>query len=59
MTQKTLLDLMQWIAREIKTINHGEIQIVLKVRDHRLALIEKIKTVKEQPMDEIISTRDL
>jgi hypothetical protein len=50
---------MQWISREIKPINHGEIQIVLKVRDHRLALIEKIKTVKEQPLDEIVSTRDL
>jgi hypothetical protein len=51
MTQQTLIDLMQWIVKEIKPINHGEIHIVFKIRDYKVALIEKTKIVKEKPLD--------
>jgi len=49
MKAKYLEELMLWIARELKSINHGEIHVILKVRDSRVALIEKMKIEKEKP----------
>lgn len=51
MTEKALLELMQWIAQEIRPIDHGEVQIVFKIRDHKVALIEKTTVLKEKPSD--------
>ena len=42
-------ELLYWILRELQTIDHGEIHIVLKVRDRRVSLIEKTKIIKEKP----------
>ena len=49
MKAKYLEELMLWIARELKSINHEEIHVILKVRDSRVALIEKMKIEKEKP----------
>ena len=49
MTFGTFKEILLWMMREVKTINHGEIHIVLKVRDWRVALIEKTKIIKEKP----------
>lgn len=45
---KNIEKLMNWIPHELKSIDHGEIHVVLKVLDHRVALIEKVKIVKEK-----------
>lgn len=42
-------EILQWVFQELKTMNHGVIHIVLKVRDRRVSLIEKTKTIKEKP----------
>ena len=49
MKVRKLEELMIWIFQELETIDHGEIHVVLKVRDSRVALIEKMKIVKEKP----------
>jgi hypothetical protein len=36
MTEKILSELVQWIAQEIKPIDHGEVYIVFKIRDHQV-----------------------
>ncbi len=48
---KYLEELMLWICQELKSINHGEIHIILKVRDFQVVLIEKVKIVKEKPLE--------
>ena len=47
MHEKALRELVQWIDQEIKPIDHGEVHLVFKIRDHQVALIEKTKIVKE------------
>jgi hypothetical protein len=42
-------EILYWMFRELKTLSHGEIHIILKVRDGKVALIEKTKLVKEKP----------
>ena len=42
-------DILHWMVHELKTINLGEIHIVLKVRDGKITLIEKTKIIKEKP----------
>jgi hypothetical protein len=49
MREETLFTLAHWINEELGTLDHGEIHVTLKVRDGRLALIEKTKIVKEKP----------
>jgi hypothetical protein len=44
-----LKDITMWIAKELIPIDHGEIHVTLKVRDGKVALIEKTKIVKEKP----------
>jgi len=51
MHEKALRELVQWIDQEIKPIDHGEVHLVFKIRDHQVALIEKTKIVKEKPSD--------
>jgi len=49
MGRDKLNELSLWIHRELGSLDHGEIHIILKVRDERLVLIEKMKIVKERP----------
>ena len=42
--------LSQWIGREVLSILHGEIHVVVKVHDGRVAIIEKTKVEKEKPV---------
>lgn len=42
-------EILSWMTRELQTVDHGEIHIVLKVRDRRVSLIEKTKIIKEKP----------
>lgn len=42
-------ELLLWIMHELKTLAHGEIHITIKVRDSRVAIIEKTKIIKEKP----------
>jgi hypothetical protein len=51
METKYLEELMRWIARELKSINHGEIHVILKVHDNRISLIEKMKSEREKPVE--------
>lgn len=48
---KELENLMNWIFLELQSIDHGEIHVVFKVRDNHVALIEKVKIVKEKPLE--------
>ena len=48
---KELENLMNWIFLELKSIDHGEIHVILKIRDTHVALIEKVKIVKEKPLE--------
>ena len=48
---KYLEDLMHWILQELKSIDYGEIHVTLKVHDCKVALIEKVKIVKEKPLE--------
>lgn len=43
-----LTELSLWMHRELESLDHGEIHVILKVRDGRLPLIEKNKIVKEK-----------
>ena len=43
--------IMKWVLQELKMIEHGELHVILKVRDSRVALIEKVKIVKEKPSE--------
>jgi len=36
-----LEELMLWISQELTSIEHGEIPVILKVRDFRVVLVEK------------------
>lgn len=49
MLKEKLHTLALWINKELGSLDHGEIHVILKVRDGRLALIEKTKIVKEKP----------
>jgi hypothetical protein len=51
MTEMESRELVQSITQEIKPIDHGEVHLVFKLRDHQVALIEKTKIVKEKPSD--------
>jgi hypothetical protein len=42
-------EILHWMINELRTLSHGEIHIVLKVRDRRVSLIEKTKIIKEKP----------
>jgi hypothetical protein len=42
-------ELLMWIFRELNTISHGEVHITFKVRDGKVALIEKSKIIKVKP----------
>ena len=42
-------EILYWMVQELRTLSHGEIHIVLKVRDGKVALIEKTKIIKEKP----------
>ena len=42
-----LKDITMWIAKELIPMDHGELHVTLKVRDGKVALIEKTKIVKE------------
>lgn len=44
-----LKDITMWIANEQIPMDHGELHVTLKVRDGKVALIEKTKVVKEKP----------
>ena len=46
---KKLEELMHWIYEELMTIDHGELHVVFKVRDHKVALIERVRIEKEKP----------
>jgi hypothetical protein len=48
---KYLEDLMLWIFQELKSVKYGEIHIVLKVRDYQVVLVEKVKNIKEKPLE--------
>jgi len=49
MDREKLSELALWIQRELGSLDHGEIHVIMKVRDGRLSLIEKTKIVKEKP----------
>ncbi len=49
MGKDKLEGLAQWIKQELVSLCHGEIHVILKIRDGRVALIEKTKLVKEKP----------
>jgi len=51
MKVKYLEELMLWIFQELKSIEHGEIHVILKVHDCKVALIEKMKVIKEKPLE--------
>jgi hypothetical protein len=51
MKTKYLEELMLWITQELKSMKHGEIHVILKVHDSRVALIEKMKIEKEKPVE--------
>ena len=49
MEMEKLDEIALWIGKELVFMSHGEIQVVLKVRDGKVALIEKTKVMKEKP----------
>lgn len=49
MEMEKLDEIALWIGKELVFMNHGEIHVVLKVRDGKVALIEKTKVMKEKP----------
>ena len=49
MDMDKLDEIALWIGKELVFMSHGEIQVVLKVRDGKVALIEKTKVMKEKP----------
>jgi len=40
-------EITMWIAKELTSMDHGNLHAVLKIRDGQVALVEKTKTVKE------------
>ena len=48
---KKLEELMHWIYEELGSIDHGELHVVFKIRDHKVALVERVKIEKEKPED--------
>ena len=44
-----LKEITVWIAKELIPMDHGELHVTLKVRDGKVALIEKTKVLKEKP----------
>ncbi len=49
MTTEKVRGVFLWMLKEIKTMSYGEIHVVLKVHDGKIAYIERSKTLKEKP----------
>ena len=51
MMQSSLLtQITEWIECQLASLHHGEIHLLLKIHDGRIAFIEKSKVEKEKPV---------
>lgn len=51
MKARHLEELMLWISKELKSIKHGEIHVILKVHDSRISMVEKIIIERRKPVE--------
>lgn len=49
MELKKLSEIMLWVKNAIASFPHCEVQLVFKVRDGKVVLVEKILIEKEKP----------